>query len=140
MFGDECIRLSEINGLTRETVILIDCIGILHQLYQLANIAFIGGGYTGKLHNILEPAAYGIPVVFGPRHDKFPEAEECITKGLASEVSTSQDLLDKIQLFMRNHEVTKSKIIGFVQEKSGATKRISSHLFSTLAHSDFPSN
>ena len=140
MFGDECIRLSEINGLTSETVILIDCIGILHLLYQLANIAFIGGGYTGKLHNILEPAAYGIPVVFGPRHDKFPEAEEFIAKGLASEVITSQDLLDKIQLFMRNHEVTKGKIIGFIQEKSGATKRISSHLFSTLAHSDFPSN
>jgi spore cortex formation protein SpoVR/YcgB (stage V sporulation) len=55
-------------------------------------------------------------------------------------VITSQDLLDKIQLFMRNHEVTKGKIIGFIQEKSGATKRISSHLFSTLAHSDFPSN
>ena len=140
MFGDECIRLSEIKGLTHESVVLIDCIGLLHQLYQLANIAFIGGGFTGKLHNILEPAVYGIPVVFGPTHEKFPEAKEFIAKGLASEVMTPQDLLDKIQLFMRNHDVTKGKIIGFVHEKSGATQRITSHLFSTLAHSDFPSN
>ena len=140
MFGDECIRLSEIESLTHESVVLIDCIGLLHQLYQLANIAFIGGGFTGKLHNILEPAVYGIPVVFGPSHEKFPEAKEFISKGLASEVMTPQDLLDKIQLFMRNHEVTKGKIIGFVHEKSGATQRITSHLFSTLAHSDFPSN
>ena len=140
MFGDECIRLSEIESLTHESVVLIDCIGLLHQLYQLANIAFIGGGFTGKLHNILEPAVYGIPVVFGPSHEKFPEAKELISKGLAREVMTPQDLLDKIQLFMRNHEVTKGKIIGFVHEKSGATQRITSHLFSTLAHSDFPSN
>jgi 3-deoxy-D-manno-octulosonic-acid transferase len=140
MFGDECIRLSEIESLTHESVVLIDCIGLLHQLYQLANIAFIGGGFTGKLHNILEPAVYGIPVVFGPSHEKFPEAKEFISKGLASEVMTPQDVLDKIQLFMRNHEVTKGKIIGFVYEKSGATQRITSHLFSTLAHSDFPSN
>ena len=140
MFGDECIRLSEIESLTHESVVLIDCIGLLHQLYQLANIAFIGGGFTGKLHNILEPAVYGIPVVFGPSHEKFPEAKEFISKGLASEVMTPQDVLDKIQLFMRNHEVTKGKIIGFVHEKSGATPRITSHLFSTLAHSDFPSN
>ena len=140
MFGDECIRLSEIESLTHESVVLIDCIGLLHQLYQLANIAFIGGGFTGKLHNILEPAVYGIPVVFGPTHEKFPEAKEFIAKGLAREVMTPQDLLDKIQLFMRNHEVTKGKIIGFVHEKSGATQRITSHLFSTLAHSDFPSN
>ena len=140
MFGDECIRLSEIESLTHESVVLIDCIGLLHQLYQLANIAFIGGGFTGKLHNILEPAVYGIPVVFGPTHEKFPEAKEFISKGLAREVMTPQDLLDKIQLFMRNHEVTKGKIIGFVHEKSGATQRITSHLFSTLAHSDFPSN
>ena len=140
MFGDECIRLSEIESLTHESVVLIDCIGLLHQLYQLANIAFIGGGFTGKLHNILEPAVYGIPVVFGPTHEKFPEATEFIAKGLAREVMTPQDLLDNIQLFMRNHEVTKGKIIGFVHEKSGATQRITSHLFSTLAHSDFPSN
>ena len=140
MFGDECIRLSEIESLTHESVVLVDCIGLLHQLYQLANIAFIGGGFTGKLHNILEPAVYGIPVVFGPTHEKFPEAKEFIAKGLAREVMTPQDLLDKIQLFMRNHEVTKGKIIGFVHEKSGATQRITSHLFSTLAHSDFPSN
>jgi 3-deoxy-D-manno-octulosonic-acid transferase len=140
MFGDECIRLSEIDGVTGESVILVDCIGLLHQLYQLANIAFIGGGFTGRLHNILEPAVYGLPVIFGPKHHKFPEADEFVAKGLGSEVLTAQELLEKIQLFLQNEEATKSKIIGFVGEKSGATKRISSHLFSTLAHSDFPSN
>jgi 3-deoxy-D-manno-octulosonic-acid transferase len=140
MFGDQCIRLSEIEGITDETVILVDCIGLLHQLYQLANITFIGGGFTGKLHNILEPAAYGIPVVFGPKHSKFPEADEFIEKGLAYEVNTPQELLDKIQLLLRNHSMLKEKIIGFVHEKSGATTKITQDLSNKLAHSDFPSN
>jgi len=140
MFGDECIRLSEIDRVTSESVILVDCIGLLHQLYQFANIAFIGGGYTGRLHNILEPAVYGLPVIFGPKHHKFPEADEFVAKGLGSEVLTPQELLEKIQLFLQNEEATKNKITGFMDEKSGATKRISSHLFSKLAHSDFPSN
>jgi 3-deoxy-D-manno-octulosonic-acid transferase len=140
MFGDACIRLSEIDRVTSESVILVDCIGLLHQLYQFANIAFIGGGFTGRLHNILEPAVYGLPVIFGPKHHKFPEADEFVAKGLGSEVLTPQELLEKIQLFLQNEEATKSKIIGFMSEKSGVTKRISSHLFSKLAHSDFPSN
>ena len=140
MFGDECIRLSEIETLTRETVILIDCIGLLHQLYQLGNIAFIGGGYTGKLHNILEPAVYGLPVIFGPKHQKFPEASEFVAKGLAVEVLTAEELLEAIQSLLQNEEETTRKIKEFVHEKSGATTRISSHLFSKLAHSDFPSN
>lgn len=140
MFGDKCIRLSEINSVSRETVILVDCIGLLHQLYQFANIAFIGGGYTGRLHNILEPAVYGLPVVFGPKYDKFPEAEEFILRGLGSAVLTPQDLLEKIIFLLQNEEATKSKIMSFVNEKSGATSRISSHLFSMLVHSDFPSN
>lgn len=140
MFGDECIRLSEIETLTRESVILIDCIGLLHQLYQLGNIAFIGGGYTGKLHNILEPAVYGLPVIFGPKHQKFPEASEFVAKGLAVEVLTAEELLEKIQLLLQNEEETTRKIKEFVHEKSGATTRTSRHLFSKLAHSDFPSN
>jgi 3-deoxy-D-manno-octulosonic-acid transferase len=140
MFGDQCIRLSEIEKITDETVILVDCIGLLHQLYQLANLAYIGGGFTGKLHNILEPAAYGIPVVFGPKHSKFPEADEFIEKGLAYEVNTPQELLDKIHLLLRNHSMLKEKIIGFVHEKSGATTKITQDLSSKLAHSDFPSN
>ena len=140
MFGDQCIRLSEIEGITDETVILIDCIGLLHQLYQLANIAFIGGGFTGKLHNILEPAAYGIPIVFGPKHSKFPEADEFIEKGLAYEVNTPQELLDNIQLLLRMHSMLKEKISCFVHEKSGATLKITQDLTNKLAHSDFPSN
>lgn len=140
MFGDACIRLSEIDTISNETVILVDCIGLLHQLYQFASIAFIGGGFTGKLHNILEPAAYGVPILFGPTHGKFPEAEEFIKKGLASDVNTPQELLDKIQLFLRHLDVTKGKIIAHVHEKSGATKRITTHLINTLVRSDFPSN
>lgn len=54
--------------------LIIDNIGLLNQLYRYADIAFIGGGFGKSIHNILEPAAWGVPVVFGPRHEKFPEA------------------------------------------------------------------
>ena len=61
-------------------VLIIDSIGILNKIYRYGNIAYVGGGFGESIHNLLEPAAYGIPVVFGPKSEKFPEAsglQEC---------------------------------------------------------------
>ena len=71
--------------MTKETpeVLIIDRIGLLAEIYSSSNIAFIGGGFTGKLHNIIEPAAKGNIVLFGPKVHKYPEAEEMIKKGIA---------------------------------------------------------
>ena len=140
MFGDQCIRLSELSHYTDEKVILIDCIGLLHQLYQLGSIALIGGGFTGKLHNILEPAAYGIPVLFGPKYGKFPEAHLFLKKGLAQQFNNEQELLDNLHLMIRKNSLIRTKIETFMKEQSGATERIIADLLNRPFHSSAPSN
>lgn len=56
-------------------IVLVDTVGHLSSLYQYGTLALVGGGFTGALHNIIEPAVFGIPVFFGYKHSKFPEAE-----------------------------------------------------------------
>src|SRR5690606_27536492 len=60
-------------------VFIIDTIGILGKIYSYADVAYIGGGFgSAGLHNILEPAAFSVPIVIGPNHQKFPEAAAMI--------------------------------------------------------------
>jgi 3-deoxy-D-manno-octulosonic-acid transferase len=59
-------------------IIIIDCFGLLSSLYRYGNAALIGGGFGAGIHNINEAAVYGIPVIFGPRHQKFKEAADLI--------------------------------------------------------------
>lgn len=62
-------------------VLIVDSIGLLSRLYRHAHIAFVGGGYKGALHNILEAAVYGMPVIFGPQTEKFWEAQAAVAAG-----------------------------------------------------------
>ncbi len=80
-------------------VILVDTIGLLSSLYQYAHIAYIGGGFGRGIHNTLEAAAFGKPVIFGPNYHKFQEASDLVSRGAAWPVSGSGDLetaLDKL--------------------------------------------
>ena len=77
-------------------VLLVDSIGLLSSLYAYADAALIGGGFSGSLHNILEPAVYGIPVFFGPNHGKFPEASYFIREGIGFEVSGEDQFIEAV--------------------------------------------
>jgi 3-deoxy-D-manno-octulosonic-acid transferase len=68
-------NLNEDNAQSAD-VLIIDCIGILSHVYQYGYITYIGGGFGKSIHNILEPATFGMPVIFGPNHEKFAEAIE----------------------------------------------------------------
>lgn len=72
------IRYSSLSSYSKENVIIIDCIGILSTLYKYADVAYVGGGLQTGLHNVLEPAAYGIPVMFGD--EKISEDAELLIK------------------------------------------------------------
>jgi 3-deoxy-D-manno-octulosonic-acid transferase len=76
----------------RDKVIIVDGIGYLSHLYQYATIAFIGGGFGAGIHNILEAAAFGKPVIFGPKYQKFREAVDLINLGGAFSVKTFEQL------------------------------------------------
>jgi 3-deoxy-D-manno-octulosonic-acid transferase len=64
----------------------------------------VGGGFSGSLHNILEPLAYGLPVLFGPKHEKFPEAQQFIDLGFAQVVDTAQGLDQMLLSLMENQK------------------------------------
>jgi 3-deoxy-D-manno-octulosonic-acid transferase len=79
--------------------LIIDCFGLLSSIYRYGEIAYIGGGFGAGIHNILEAAVYGIPVIFGPNYKKFREARELIElKGGFSIVNATElnELIDQL--------------------------------------------
>ena len=104
-------------------VLIIDNIGMLSSLYQYAKVAYIGGGFGAGIHNTLEAAAFGLPVIFGPKYDKFQEAKDLIALGAAQSIDTSAELFASFNHFKSNEKaaiVAKS----YVAEKKGATEMI----------------
>lgn len=100
-------------------ILIIDCIGQLSAAYRYGTIAFIGGGFTGSLHNILEPAVYGLPLLFGPKHSKFPEADLFLQKGFALEVSNSKDFVEAFNLLLTKVNLLRPEMESFVESQIG---------------------
>ena len=100
--------------LAQAQILIIDCIGQLSAAYRYGTIAFIGGGFTGNLHNTLEPAVYGLPLLFGPKHSKFPEAELFLQKGFALEVTNATDFSEAFHILQNNASALRSEMEAFV--------------------------
>lgn len=109
------------------SILILDTIGHLSSAYNYGKLAFIGGGFSGKLHNILEPAVFGLPIIFGPKYSRFPEAEAFLSKDFAKSISTTQEFnLACMELLEKDQEL-EQKIKLFVEDQKGAAKRIVSH-------------
>ncbi|MBI3235760.1 MAG: 3-deoxy-D-manno-octulosonic acid transferase [Bacteroidetes bacterium] len=85
-------------------VLILDKIGMLAQLYQYASVAFVGGGFSGQLHNILEAAAWGKPVIYGPKTHKFPEGNDLVKAGGGFKVTDAKEFELLINQFFSNNE------------------------------------
>lgn len=81
------------NKLSEKRVLIIDSIGMLSKLYRFGNMAYIGGGFGAGIHNILEAATYGLPVIFGPNYQRFQEAVELIRLGGAFAIHDEESCL-----------------------------------------------
>lgn len=115
------------NELSNISVLVIDSIGILSSIYKYGQIAYIGGGFGKGIHNILEAATFGMPIIFGPEFKKFQEARDLINLGGAFSISKSEDFQDTINSFIENSEmiVRKGKISSsYVNKMKGATNKI----------------
>ena len=126
-FGENCGFLSENNSEGLPHVLVVDEIGLLSELYSDSDIAFIGGGYTGKLHNIIEPAAKGNMILFGPKIYHFPEAIEMEKAGFAKKITGQKELKETIASFMSKPDELiemKDKSSEFVKERRGATQLV----------------
>jgi 3-deoxy-D-manno-octulosonic-acid transferase len=123
-----CVLYSQAGSLYLDTakVLVVDNIGMLSSLYQYGTIAFIGGGFGKGIHNILEAAAFGLPVIFGPKYQKFEEAKELIKLGGAFSVADKNEFV-KVFCTVSNEKFLKSAsdiCVYYVASKTGASKRI----------------
>ena len=107
--------------------LIIDNFGLLSSIYRYGEIAYIGGGFGAGIHNILEAAVYGIPVVFGPNHRKFIEARELIEKGGGYTISNETELNKVFKNFVTSPEdleIGGEKAAEYIYTSAGATERI----------------
>ncbi|MEM8887652.1 MAG: glycosyltransferase N-terminal domain-containing protein [Bacteroidota bacterium] len=127
-YKDISTRFSQISHLNdKHRILWIDNIGMLSRLYHYGDIAYVGGGWGTGLHNILEAATFGCPVLIGPVHDKFPEAGEMIAAGGCFEIkdihtmkSHLKRLLESAELRASINRINKD----FIAERSGATEMV----------------
>jgi 3-deoxy-D-manno-octulosonic-acid transferase len=128
LFKVKHVRFSEYSEVYADArVLIIDNIGMLSSAYRYAYIAAIGGGFGKGIHNILEAACWGIPVVFGPRYENFKEAVDLLSAGGAKSFLTFDDFKRIIDLWLSDEKTyTNSAGIAskFVKEKAGATEII----------------
>ena len=126
LFGNSSLLLSEID--VKEPipkVLIIDKIGILADLYNYSDIAFIGGGFTGELHNIIEAASRGNFLLFGPNINKYSEASLMLKEDVAEIVQDSKELKNIILELIGNKtelEKKKEKAIQIIKENKGASE------------------
>jgi 3-deoxy-D-manno-octulosonic-acid transferase len=92
------------------SIMILDTIGQLSAAYQYGSVAFVGGGFSGSLHNILEPLVYGLPVLFGPKHEKFPEAQQFLDLGYAKEVTNAESLKEALEVFLKDNQIVRTQI------------------------------
>ncbi len=108
-------------------VVLVDRYGVLGDLYAVADVAYVGGGFhSAGLHSILEPAAFGAPVLFGPRHEKSREAAKLVQAGGGAVVTGVADLTIRLGYWLGSvpaRDAAGSSARGMVQDGLGAAER-----------------
>ncbi|WP_452223249.1 3-deoxy-D-manno-octulosonic acid transferase [Lacinutrix chionoecetis] len=125
-----CVLFTEKDSkqLSKYQVLIVDTIGLLTKIYSYADIAYIGGamGATG-LHNTLEAAVFGIPIVIGKNHEKFPEARAMINnRGMVS-ISNQKEINEALTQFISNHSIRKEFGLNnknFINKNKGAVVQI----------------
>lgn len=127
-FGSKAVAYSKWNQTqTNASCVVVDTVGLLSRIYQYADIAYVGGGFGVGIHNILEAAVFGPPVLFGPNYHRFREAVELINSGGAFSINNIESLQAKITEFI-NDQPLRERISAankrHVQENAGATQRI----------------
>jgi len=112
--------------------LIIDCFGLLSSIYRYGNIAYIGGGFGAGIHNTLEAAVYGIPVIFGPNFSKFHEAKELIACGGAESIDSEEALVAVLEGWISNDKtrINAGEMAGeMVKKGSGGTEIVLKTIF-----------
>jgi 3-deoxy-D-manno-octulosonic-acid transferase len=127
-FSKNAVRYSEAtaDNVRSTDVLIIDNIGMLSSIYQYGTVALIGGGFGKGIHNILEAAAFGLPVIFGPNYKKFEEAKELVHLRGAFAVNDTKEFQNILQLLTKSPAglLAEATAKRYIQHHVGATKTI----------------
>lgn len=134
---EKSILYSEANldTIANNKVLIIDSIGILTSVYNYADIAYVGGGFNAGIHNILEPATYGVPLIIGPNYQKFKEASDLILAKGCVDVNDIQSFKFELKKFYQNKKylhTTGTITAQYIRENIGATKKIMDYVVKVL--------
>ena len=132
---DKTIRYSEIRpdetALKQKQVLVIDNIGLLSKLYQYGRIAYIGGGFGTGIHNTLEAAAFGLPVIFGPVYHKFKEAQDLIDLNAGFSVvneASLESIVSKLTKDEKFYADASTQAKNYTRQNTGATASICKYI------------
>ena len=128
LLGRKVIRYTaaEKSQLSPDSVLIIDCFGLLSSIYRYGDVAYVGGGFGVGIHNLLEAAVWDVPVFFGPNNQKFQEAQGLKMSG-GFEISNYEDFARQMDRFAADAEELKvqgQKAGCFVESLSGATAKV----------------
>lgn len=128
LFPDS-IRYSALDSekTTHTRVLIIDNIGLLSRLYHYATICYVGGGFGAGIHNTLEAAVHGRPVIFGPHHQKFREAKALIACGGGFSIRYKDELIECVNGLLENKGLllqSSQAAADYVRQNSGSTETI----------------
>ena len=133
LFRVKCVRFSRFSSDDSDArVMIIDNVGMLSSVYRYAYTTAVGGGFGKGIHNVLEPACWGKPVLFGPNHGKFREAGELITEGGGKVFTDYNDFRESLEIWLSDIESYRkaARSAGeYVKKNSGATATILKKIF-----------
>ena len=107
--------------------LIINCFGLLSSIYQYGQVAYVGGGFGVGIHNVLEAAVWGMPVIFGPNNKNFQEAQGLLAAGGGFEIATDDNfaqLMDRLSSDGKFLEESSTVASTFVQGQVGATEKV----------------
>jgi 3-deoxy-D-manno-octulosonic-acid transferase len=132
LFSDIPVATKHALSIQEYDVFIIDTIGILTKIYSYADMAFVGGGFGNPgVHNILEPATFGVPIVIGPNFSHFAEATALVNLGGCVSISNQNELNDAFDNLIANDDIRAEKghiCSTFVQLNKGATEVVLKHI------------
>ncbi len=121
------IRFSHLNNYSGERIIIVDSIGILLTLYTYADVAFVGGSFKQNVHNVLEAAVYGVPVMFGPKINNSQEAKQLAERGGGLLIRGKREAYRRMRTLFSDEQLRKQRgqiALEYVKENIGATDKI----------------
>ncbi len=127
-----CYTEATNESVMNKQVFIIDTIGLLSSVYKYADLAYIGGGFGVGIHNTLEAAIFGMPIVFGPNYLRFNEATTMVKLGVANPIndySGLKTILDSLLTDTGKRDKITTDCISFTQQNLGATTTIVSKVF-----------